>query len=95
MKRYGKALGMRDEDDIMAYWSDQWDSHLEAVQSFFSDKPGRLLVYDIKQDKPQKLCDFLAPDFLTDPGNFRHEGDTEKVDKASYASNRAVPAKGA
>ncbi|MEM7295829.1 MAG: hypothetical protein AAF330_04260, partial [Pseudomonadota bacterium] len=93
MKRYGKALGLRTESEILAYWSNQWDQHLDGVQSFFADKPGRLLMYDIKNGDPKDVCDFLAPDFVTDPSFFRHEGDTEQVDKASYLANRAVAAK--
>ncbi|MEP1352892.1 MAG: glycosyltransferase 61 family protein [Tateyamaria sp.] len=90
MKRYGKALGLSSDEETLDYWSTQWDQHLEAVQSFFADKPGRMLIYDIKQDDPESICDFLAPDFITDPSHFRHEGETEKVERSSYLSNRPV-----
>lgn len=88
MKRYGKALRLFDDAALLEYWSRQWDSHLENVQAFFADKPGRMLVYDIKNDSPEKMCAFLAPDFLTDPAHFLHEGDTEKVHASSYLTNK-------
>lgn len=88
--RYGRALGLRDTDAVVARWSDDWDRHHAEVLAFFADKPGRLLVYDIKTDSPQKIVDFLAPDFLTRADDFRHEGDTAHVDPGRYRGNRAL-----
>ena len=93
INRYRVALGLPDEASVLAYWSDQWDQHHEEVQSFFKDKPGRLIVYDIKTDHPQKMVDFLAPDFFTLPELFRHEGVTTKVDGESYRKNAPIDLK--
>ncbi|MEM9210830.1 MAG: sulfotransferase [Pseudomonadota bacterium] len=90
MNRYMKALRLPDEAAIMAYWSEQWDIHHRDVPEFFKDKPGRLIVFDIKNDDPKRLVDFLAPDFETDAHNFLHEGETAAVDKATYKKNRPI-----
>ncbi|WP_170335314.1 sulfotransferase [Ruegeria arenilitoris] len=94
MKRYGKALGLSRDDEIIAYWGRQWDDHLDSVQKFFADKPNQLLVYDIKNDSPEKICAFLAPDFITYPEHFRHEGDTEMVDGDAYLTNKPIFSRG-
>ena len=78
-QRYARAIKLHDGDKIEAWWTAEWDRHHAEVQSFFADKPGRLLVYDIKSDNPQKMVDFLAPDFLTRVTDFRHEGETALI----------------
>jgi len=89
-RRYAKALGVQTEEEVVAHWSAEWDRHHQEVQEFFADKPGRLLVYDIKNSKPQEMVDFLSPDFLTRVEDFRHEGDTAHVDPEFYRGNRPV-----
>ncbi len=89
-RRYARALGVETEEDVVAAWSADWDRHHAEVQEFFADKPGRLLVYDIKTSKPQEMVDFLSPDFLTRVEDFRHEGDTANVDPERYRGNRPV-----
>ena len=89
-RRYGRALKLSEEAEVVRAWSDDWDRHHDAVQAYFADKPGRLLVYDIKTDAPQRIVDFLAPDFVTRVADFRHEGDTATVDAESYRSNTPI-----
>ncbi len=89
-RRYSRALGVETEEEVVAAWSADWDNHHAEVQDFFADKPGRLLVYDIKNSKPQEMVDFLSPDFLTRVEDFRHEGDTANVDPERYRGNRPV-----
>lgn len=89
-RRYARALGVETEEEVVARWSAEWDRHHAEVKEFFADKPGRLLVYDIKNSKPQEMVDFLAPDFLTRVEDFRHEGDTAHVDPENYRGNRPV-----
>lgn len=90
-RRYSRALGLDEESGaVLARWSEDWDLHHAEVIDFFADKPGRLLVFDIKNDSPQKVVDFLSPDFLTRVEDFRHEGDTASVDPDSYRGRRPV-----
>lgn len=89
-RRYARALGVETEEEVVAAWSADWDRHHAEVLEFFADKPGRLLVYDIKTSKPQEMVDFLSPDFLTRVEDFRHEGDTANVDPERYRGNRPV-----
>lgn len=87
-KRYARALKLEDETQVVAAWGEEWDRHHAEVVDFFADKPGRLLVYDIKTSQPAEMVQFLAPDFLTRVEDFRHEGDTEKVDADYYKGNK-------
>jgi len=92
LNRYRKALGIASDDELLKYWSEKWDRHHEDVPAFFADKPDRLIVFDIKEDDPQKMCDFLSLDFETRPEFFRHEGDTASVDASEYEKNAPVKA---
>jgi len=88
MRRYQLGLGLPDVDAVLDYWKRQWDRHHARLQDFFADKPDRLVVFDIKQDDPQKLVDFLSPDFITQRDLFLHEGLTSEQDPSAYLSNR-------
>ncbi len=90
VRRYSRALGLPEDGSVLKVWAEEWDRHHADVQAFFADKPGRLLVFDIKNDSPQTVVDFLAPDFLTRVEDFRHEGDTATVDANSYRINKPV-----
>lgn len=74
-QRYARALKLPDEAAVVQRWSLDWDTHHQSVMDYFADKPGRLLVYDIKTGNPQDVVDFLAPDFITHARDFRHEVD--------------------
>ena len=50
--------GTTDRDALADFWSQEWDVHHRNV---ISDIPGdRLLVFDIKQDDPALLCEFVG-----------------------------------
>ena len=89
-ERYRMAMNLDSVDEVVNYWIEDWDRHHEQVQEFFADKPGRLIVYDIKNDTPQKMVDFLMPDFPTKAENFLHEGDTASVNPEEYLHNKPV-----
>jgi hypothetical protein len=69
-ERYGKALGLDSTEAVERYWRQEWAEHHARVVEFFKDKPGRLLVYNIEQDTPQKLVDFVRPHYKLDVGKF-------------------------
>ncbi|WBU63536.1 hypothetical protein [Paracoccus aerodenitrificans] len=75
-RRYSRALRLRNENEVIQQWSEDWDRHHRSVVDYFADKPGRLLVFDINKSNPQELVNFLAADFITNSANFLHETDT-------------------
>ena len=89
-ERYRKGLNLENEEAVINHWINDWDTHHREVPKFFADKPGRLLVYDIKNDNPEKIVSFLNPDFNTKVEHFGHEGDTANVDGKSYLTNKPV-----
>ncbi|MEW9920210.1 glycosyltransferase family 2 protein [Marimonas sp. MJW-29] len=76
-ERYRKGLGLNTQEELIDFWSKQWDRHHAEVPEFFAKTGQHFLIYDIETDTPDKLSDFLAPDFKTDPAHFGHEGKTE------------------
>jgi hypothetical protein len=44
--------------EILEMWSIDWDSHHEKVKSYFKNN-SRFLEFDIENDDPEKLFDFL------------------------------------
>ena len=62
---------------VIERWSEEWDLHHAAVLAFFADKPGRLCIYDIDMDKPEKLAAFVAPHYKLENLTMPRRGDTE------------------
>lgn len=86
-ERYRKGLGLNTIEETINAWSDMWDRHHVEVPAFFAQTGQHFLIYDIEKDTPDKLSDFLAPDFKTDPRLFGHEGKTESKPVQSSSSN--------
>ncbi|MGB0497757.1 MAG: sulfotransferase [Rubricella sp.] len=62
--------------DVIRRWEAEWDDHLSAVQAHFAETGGRLLVYDIERDGPEKIAAFLAPDYAIEADALPHRGRT-------------------
>lgn len=75
--RYRQGLGLATIDETVAVWSRIWDQHHDEAPRFFAQTGQHFLLYDIEKDTPDRLSDFLSPDFQTDPSTFGHEGKTE------------------
>lgn len=75
-ERYRKGMKFETIDQVLDRWSEEWDQHHAEVQEFFKDQPEKLLIYNIEIDNPDRLVEFLAPDFETDSSYFGHEGKT-------------------
>ncbi len=62
--------------EVLAKWSAEWDAHHIAVIEYFKNRPNDLLVFDIEQDNPKKLTEFLKDNFLLDVKFYGHENKT-------------------
>lgn len=76
---YRYHYGFNSTDAVIEKWRLDWFEHHHNVVKFFYDKPGRLLIFDIEKDDPQKIVDFVSSDFELDPKNYTHQGDTKKI----------------
>lgn len=57
-ENYRRYYGLADMEQVAMHMRSQWHAHVSAVQR---DIPGeRLLVFNIEQDDPAVLCDFLG-----------------------------------
>lgn len=66
------------QPDLITRWEKDWDNHISDVQSYFTDKPGKLLVYNIETDNLQKLIDF-SPEYRLINNILPHCGKTKII----------------
>ena len=52
-------------------WRQEFEEHIDDVKSYFSDKIGKLVVYDIENDDVDKLINFF-PEYKLDIKNYKH-----------------------
>jgi len=52
------------QEDVVAFWSRQWDDHHAAVRAFFADKD-TFVEFDIDKDSPEKLVRFFEGHGMT------------------------------
>ncbi len=57
-ERDRRLLGLGSVEEVLEYWRDEWDSHIQRVSREIP--PGQLLVFDIERDDPAALCEFLG-----------------------------------
>ena len=74
--RYQSVFGLPDEAAVRRHWMREWYEHHARVLGFFASRPGRLLVYDLDRDQPEKLAGFLAANWHLDPALFGHDNRT-------------------
>jgi hypothetical protein len=72
-----QALGISTMEGLLLYWAQDWHDHHKKVREFFANKPGKLLVFDIEKDDPQKIADFVKADFAIDPGHYSGSNETD------------------
>lgn len=54
------------ESQVLQKWSDEWDQHHLAVIEYFKLRPDDLLVFDIENDRPEKIAEFLKNYYILD-----------------------------
>ena len=69
-----KILKMTKEE-LNEKWRNDYKEHIENVISYFSDKPNKLLVFDIEKDKIDKLN--LFSDLSLNSKFYKHHGKTK------------------
>ncbi len=60
LKWYKYHYGLTSDEEVKEYWRIDFYQHHANVLRFFRDKPGRLLIYNIEKDSPEKISDFLS-----------------------------------
>ncbi|MEM6820968.1 MAG: sulfotransferase [Verrucomicrobiota bacterium] len=78
IKRFREHYGLIDDQDVVKLWRNQWESHHDRVTGFFSDKTGKLIVFDIDRHGGEYLAKALEPTYSLDPKLWGHYGKTEK-----------------
>ena len=65
-ERFGVIYGVDDLSQMTELWTQQWHALHNGVTNFFKsidNKEGRFLKFDIENDDPNVIKDFLLPDF--------------------------------
>lgn len=78
--RYQSVFALPDEAAVRRHWIREWYEHHARILGFFASRPGRLLVYDLDRDQPEKLAGFLPADWNLDPALFGHDNRTARPD---------------
>jgi len=76
--RYLKILCQKlnlTKQELNQKWKDDFYNHKKNVITYFSDKPNKLLIYDIEKDSPQKINDFF-PEHQLNTKHYTHEHKT-------------------
>ncbi len=89
LKRNSAVLKLS-QDAVLAKWSKEWDEHHRAVKEYFKDRPNDLLVFDIEQDSPEKLTNFLQDYFVLDPKFYKHVNKTSEREAKADEEDQVV-----
>jgi tetratricopeptide (TPR) repeat protein len=87
LERYRLWRDLDTPDEVVDAWLAEREAHHDAVRSFFADKPGRLIEFNIETDDVVDLCRFVADHYTLDPGLYPIEG--KKDLRAAIAETRA------
>jgi hypothetical protein len=60
------------QDELISQWNKEWYQHHLNVIEFFSDKPEKLLLFDIENDSPEMIIDFLKDEMKLDTTKWIH-----------------------
>ena len=55
----------------------QFAAHASEVRTHFEEEGGNFLEFNVEEDDPQLIADFLSPDFKVDPRHWAHWNATE------------------
>lgn len=62
--RTAKLLGGASHEEIAATWRAQFAAHNDEARAWFGARPeARFLEFDLDRDAPDRIADFLSPDF--------------------------------
>ncbi|MEM9139216.1 MAG: sulfotransferase [Pseudomonadota bacterium] len=73
---YADVLGY-EEIKTQQVWRKQYLGHVAEVREHFAEHGGNFLEFDIENDDPTAIQDFLAPDFRIDPTVWGHWNATD------------------
>lgn len=75
-KKFMRIYGIKSRAKLLELWKRDWVSHHKNVLDFFEGQRN-FILFDIENDNPIKLVDFLENVDL-DPSKFGHYGKTKK-----------------
>ena len=64
------------KEEVNEKWRKDYKEHIENVISYFSDKPNKLLVFDIEKDSIDRLNLFFS-DLSLNSKFYKHHGKTK------------------
>lgn len=64
------------EEELVKLWREEFTQHKQEVLEYFKDRPKDLLVFDIENDTPEKICEFFDEQLDLDPKLFGHSNKT-------------------
>lgn len=65
-ERYKTYYGLESDTEVEDLWRAQYENGAARIREYFAGHPERFLHFDLKRDDPQKVVDFLAPEYELD-----------------------------
>lgn len=87
LRYFERHYNTKDPIEIMQRWKRSWELHHEEVRAYFSDKPGKLLEFELGVDDGQVLKDFFKPEIELNLKHWRNE--TQRIRAKSKRKQRA------
>jgi hypothetical protein len=85
-ERFMSVYQLDDQDAVTNLWRNEWYQHHAAVIERFGNRKGKLLIYDITRDQPEKLVAFLGHAYPgMDASAFGHHNASGRRSKAPDA----------
>lgn len=78
------------ETEVLAMWSQEWDSHHKAVLEYFKDRPNDLLIFNIESDPIEKLIIFFKDNYKLNSKYYTHKNKTHSYVAADDERVQAV-----
>ncbi|MCA0042658.1 sulfotransferase [Celeribacter litoreus] len=71
LQRCCKLAGVG-EAEMIEMWGGYYDRHSSEVRAYFSEADARFLEFDLDRDTPERIAEWLSPDFSVDVRQWGH-----------------------
>lgn len=72
-RQYVRHYGTADVAEIARLWRDKHAEHYAAARDYFSERPGKMLEFELGVDDATKIADFVAPEIELDISKWGNE----------------------
>jgi hypothetical protein len=79
LERHMAYFGIEDRDAMLDLWREQYVSTRSRIIAHFAENGGNFLLFDLYKDKPERICEFLKPDYQLDSAHWEIRNASRKL----------------